>query len=350
MPAVTADTLAPAEQAALQTADASLNAEFLLSFSPPQVTLEWGGALVADRAAPLEIGSNAAALAADAATPVEIVGSAAAALSRDAMAPLAFGAGARGDAAPALEWLSLRPAGYAQIEFTASPGVSADARVPLEWSGTATSAVTGDTWLALEFGAPVLVGYAQLEWLYRQAIDAGVRFDNLGGAGADTSAPAASAAATRADQAVAAEALSGAVRDFGAALEALGMAVFIADALAPLAFERRQAADAHVPGETLRLALADAGVPLDTLARALTEIAAQLENLSIGSLAVAGDSRGNLEFSVPLVSAAGIPLQALLTAAIVADGTAPLEIGAATPAPAPAVVQVSGIRIRLLRG
>jgi hypothetical protein len=109
----------------------------------------------------------------------------------------------------------------------------------------------------------------------------------------------------------------------------------VANSAAYLEWLARRAGDAALSGEALR--------------RALGEALVLLEDLSAGLVAARGDSPIPLEVTTPVRADAGLSTCWALSVSLTADTSLPFALAGAAPAPAPAVPQVSGRRLRLFR-
>jgi hypothetical protein len=107
-------------------------------------------------------------------------------------------------------------------------------------------------------------------------------------------------------------------------------------------------------GAARSMAVENSPVPIESLARAAADVATQIEGLFTAHVMASGDNAMPLELTVRLIDDAGEPLAWALSVTITADPlsvtSGPLEIGSPEPRRAPVPPDISGIRIRLLRG
>src|SRR5579862_5634021 len=211
--------------------------------------------------------------------------------------------------------------------FEVNAGAMADSSAPAELAGT------------------VQPGYAQIEWLARQ----------------------------NSQRAASGELAASQRRETGFALEALGGATITIDAVPRLEVQAGSRRDANAPvawqktlqiGSTAIAALVNAVAVLEWLAvqkgdrRSALEISldtagkidAPLENQSNATASLARDSGIPIEIVVSTPGYGGTQGEWVMSVAVTADSQLPAEIGGQTPAAAPAVFQVSGLRIRLIGG
>jgi|GEM_PF-1547808 hypothetical protein len=220
--------------------------------------------------------------------------------------------------------------------FEVNAGAMADSSAPAELAGT------------------VQPGYAQIEWLARQ--------------NSQRAASGELAASQRRETGFALEALGGATITIDAVPRLEVQAGSRRDANAPVAWQKTLQIDSNDPaeilGSTAIAALVNAVAVLEWLAvqkgdrRSALEISldtagkidAPLENQSNATASLARDSGIPIEIVVSTPGYGGTQGEWVMSVAVTADSQLPAEIGGQTPAAAPAVFQVSGLRIRLIGG
>lgn len=308
-------------------------------------------------------------------------------LTADMAVPAAFGSTVRRDPPAPLEWLA-----------AGASAVTADRLLPLEildgvrrdWGAGAASARHIIRHFSrpglvqrvrrLFFGSPALQGSfpiesnalvrddatAPAEIAARQQADTGPRLELLGLQRTDAGVPLemTGGIAVAADTVLQLESLVGqlgrspTLGEFAAALRAdivLGAEnLGLQRADFPVLVEDLAASMTVVADATLRLewtiaVAGDAASPAEAVARAIVDLLIETEHLSIGSVSVAGDVGIPLEVQAALRSGAPLPADWALSVSVATDSLLPIEMGPDTPAPSPARLQVSGIRVRLLR-
>jgi hypothetical protein len=202
--------------------------------------------------------------------------------------------------------------------------VTADTIVPLEFGDRQQ----GDTKFALEnLGTGAIDASVAAEFGGRQQADNVLPLENLG-------------AAVIADALLRLELLAGVLDDVSAPAESTASASVTGDALGYL--------------EWLGSLIEDPPFPVESLARAVCDLAAQIENLSTAAVVAGGDSSLPIELTTRLIGDEGLPLAWALSVTVTADPlsltSGPFEIAPPTPRPAPVRIDMSGIRVRLLRG
>jgi hypothetical protein len=109
-------------------------------------------------------------------------------------------------------------------------------------------------------------------------------------------------------------------------------------------------ADRGLPAESGANVRGDTTLGAEALARAWLDILGQIESLSIGTIGLSSDSSLPIELTTHIPADNGFRGEWTISVSLTIDAQLLAEIGNETPGPRPAIHQVSGIRIRLLRG